>query len=161
MLQDDIIVEYDTRSMSPIGLVCMDMPDDCTARLVDAAGQEVDALNTGEVPLICLASAASAAFCCCKMCLVCMDMPDDCSARLVDSAGQEFDALNTGEVLPTRLASAASSAFCICCFVLLQVLFGVHGHARWLHMPDDCTARPVDAAGQEVDAVNTGGLICA
>lgn len=46
-MQDDIIVEYDTRSMSPIGLVCMDMPDDCTARLVDAAGQEVDALNTG------------------------------------------------------------------------------------------------------------------
>lgn len=29
------------------GLVCMDMPDDCTARLVDAGGNEVDALNTG------------------------------------------------------------------------------------------------------------------
>lgn len=42
-------MEYDTRSMSPIGLVCMDMPDDCTARLVDAAGIEVDALNTGEL----------------------------------------------------------------------------------------------------------------
>lgn len=30
--------------------VCMDMPDDCTARLVDAAGQEVDATNTGGLP---------------------------------------------------------------------------------------------------------------
>lgn len=37
--------------MSPIGLVCMDMPDDCTARLVDAAGSEVDALNTGETSI--------------------------------------------------------------------------------------------------------------
>lgn len=47
LLQDDIIVEYDTRSMAPIGLVCMDMPDDCTARLVDAEGRQVDAAATG------------------------------------------------------------------------------------------------------------------
>jgi len=45
-LQDEIIVEYDMRSMSPIGAVCLDLPDDCTVRLVDASGQEVDALNT-------------------------------------------------------------------------------------------------------------------
>ncbi|PSC75593.1 calcineurin-like phosphoesterase [Micractinium conductrix] len=45
-VQDEIIVEYDTRSMSPIGVVCMDMPDDCTAVLRAADGSEVDAAKT-------------------------------------------------------------------------------------------------------------------
>ncbi|KAL4854283.1 hypothetical protein ACK3TF_004974 [Chlorella vulgaris] len=45
-VQDAIIVEYDTRSMAPIGLVCMDVPDDCSVALVDAKGARVDTVNT-------------------------------------------------------------------------------------------------------------------
>lgn len=45
--QDELIVEYDTRSMAPIGMVCMDLPDDCTVVLRDADGGEVDGVNTG------------------------------------------------------------------------------------------------------------------
>jgi hypothetical protein len=45
--QDEIIVEYDVRAMAPIGLVCMDLPDDCSVALVDGEGREVDATNTG------------------------------------------------------------------------------------------------------------------
>lgn len=40
-------MEYDTRSMAPIGLVCMDVPDDCSVALVDAEGARVDTVNTG------------------------------------------------------------------------------------------------------------------
>jgi hypothetical protein len=46
-VQDEIIVEYDVRAMAPIGLVCMDLPDDCSVALVDGEGREVDATNTG------------------------------------------------------------------------------------------------------------------
>lgn len=45
-VQDELIVEYDTRSMAPIGMVCMDLPDDCTVVLRDAQGGEVDGVNT-------------------------------------------------------------------------------------------------------------------
>lgn len=45
-VQDEIIVEYDTRCMSPIGLVSMDLPDDCSVGLVDAQGRAVDAVHT-------------------------------------------------------------------------------------------------------------------
>lgn len=45
-VQDEIIVEYDTRSMSPVGVVCMDLPDDCTVVMRDAGGREVPPLAT-------------------------------------------------------------------------------------------------------------------
>jgi hypothetical protein len=47
LLQDEIVVEYDSRAMAPIGLVCMDLPDDCRVVLVEQAGAEVDAVGTG------------------------------------------------------------------------------------------------------------------
>lgn len=38
------------RSMSPVGVVCMDVPDDCTAVLKDAEGREVDGQASGAPP---------------------------------------------------------------------------------------------------------------
>lgn len=45
-LQDGLLVEYDVATMSAIGVVFLDLPDNCTVRLLDAQGNEVDVVNT-------------------------------------------------------------------------------------------------------------------
>jgi hypothetical protein len=44
-LQGDIIVEYDIRTMSPIGAVAMNLAPGTTMRLLDNQGNEVDGIN--------------------------------------------------------------------------------------------------------------------
>ena len=45
-LQEDVLVEYDTNTMSPIGAVFLKVPEGSIVRLVDAAGEKVDAVGT-------------------------------------------------------------------------------------------------------------------
>ena len=45
-LQDGLLIEYDAICMAPIGGVFLDVPETCFIRLVDANGDEIDAVNT-------------------------------------------------------------------------------------------------------------------
>lgn len=44
--QDDIIVQYDSRTMAAVGLVCASLPEGAHVSLVDAAGAPVDGVAT-------------------------------------------------------------------------------------------------------------------
>lgn len=45
-LQNDIVVEYDIKTMAPVGAVAMNLAPGTNMRLVDGQGREVDAINT-------------------------------------------------------------------------------------------------------------------
>jgi hypothetical protein len=61
--QDELVVEYDVATMAPIGVAAQGVPGGAVVRLVDAAGAEVDAVNTDGAAAVALevADAASGA----------------------------------------------------------------------------------------------------